>query len=380
MKVGANGGLDALTRFGVPVMMSLGREEDGQPGRPLPTVPRKASLLDACGCNPPLSSGQEWTRMNFQALVSTASQLLNDIHRAVFRPEPPRSPAPQGPSAISYSPLQRLLVTDGVAHTLFEEYASHRSEARGEEETGWLLLGLRESKEAIVLATLPAGAERDAGVAHVRFNSLGQAVGSRIVRQTDRRLGILGVVHTHPGSLRHPSDGDLRGDGQWVSHLRGQEGVFAIGTADGPPSSGALFAYQPRPHVQCMGELRFSWYALRHGDTNYRPLPVEVTIGPDLARPLHQVWSIVEAHAERIDRLYRQQTGLKLEVLSDPWSPGLILTLPLAESGHAIRVLLKEKEIRYFVIQGDELLEVQHQEPQVDRGIYLLLAELAART
>jgi hypothetical protein len=379
MKDRANEARDALTHFGVLVMMSLGREEDGQPGRPLPTVPRQASLLGACGSNPPLSSGQEWTRMNFQALVSTASQLLSDFHRAVFRPEPPRTPVSRGASATSYSPLQRVLVTDGVAHTLFEEYASHRSEVRGEEETGWLLLGLRESQEAVVLATLPAGAERDAGVAHVRFNSLGQAVGSRIIRQADRRLGILGVVHTHPGSLRHPSDGDLRGDGQWVSHLRGREGIFAIGTADGPPSSGVQFAYQPRPHVQCLGALRFSWYALRQGDTAYRSLPVEVTIGPDLARPLHSVWSLVEAHAERIDRLYRQQTGLKFEVLSDPWSPGLILTLPLAESGHALRVLMKEKEIRYFVVRGDEVLEVQHQESQVDRGVYLLLAELAAR-
>jgi len=28
--------------------------------------------------------------------------------------------------------LQRVLLTDGVGRTLFEEYASHRSEVRGE--------------------------------------------------------------------------------------------------------------------------------------------------------------------------------------------------------------------------------------------------------
>ena len=84
---------------------------------------------------------------------------------------------------MNYGPLQRVLVADGVGRTLFREYAAHRGEARGDEETGWVLLGLREANEAVALATLPAGTERDASVAHVRFNSSGQALGSRIVRQ-----------------------------------------------------------------------------------------------------------------------------------------------------------------------------------------------------
>jgi hypothetical protein len=229
------------------------------------------------------------------------------------------------------------------------------------------------------LATLPAGAERDASIAHVRFNSNAQALASRIVRQTDRRLTILGVVHTHPGSLRHPSDGDLRGDGEWVANLRGKEGVFGIGTADGAAASGGLYAYQPRPHVQCLGELRFSWYALGHGDAAYRPLPVELTIGPDLARSLHEIWTTLEFHAERIDRLYRQQSGMRFEVVSDKWGPGLLLTLPLAEPGDAVQVLVRPKEVRYYLRRGGELLEVQHHDECVDRGVYLLLAELAAR-
>jgi hypothetical protein len=201
---------------------------------------------------------------------------------------------------------------------------------------------------------------------------------SRIIRQADRRLTILGVVHTHPGSLRHPSDGDLRGDAQWVRHLRGRDGVFGIGTADAP-DAGGMFAYQPRPHVQCMGDLRFSWYALGEGDAAYRPLPVGLTIGPDLARPLHPIWEMLEAHAERIDRLYRQQTGLRFEVTGDEWGPGLILTLPLAAGGDAIRVVIRPKGVFYYVIQGGEVLEVQHHDEQVDRGVYLLLAELASR-
>jgi hypothetical protein len=308
----------------------------------------------------------------WQALVGTATRWLDDLQRSWHRPRP--SPAP-----VAYGPLERVLLTDGVGRTLFEEFADHRAETRGEEETGWVLLGLREAREAVVLATLPAGARRDASVAHVRFNSDAQAVASRIVRQGDRRLTTLGVVHTHPGSLRHPSDGDLRGDGEWVARLRGREGVFGIGTADGPENGGAVFAYQPRPHVQCMSGLRFSWYSLRQGEKAYRPLPVEVTIGPDLARSLHQIWSTLEGHAERIERLYRQQAGMRFEVVYDKWGTGLLLTLPLAEPGTAVQVLVRPKEVRYYYVRRGEVLEVQHHDDCVDRGVYLLLAELAAR-
>src|SRR5262249_26463410 len=161
-------------------------------------------------------------------------------------------------------------------------------------------------------------------------------------------------------SLRHPSDGDLRGDEQWVANLRGQEGVFGIGTADGPETSNGLFAYQPRAHVQCLNGLRFSWYSLRQGDRSYRPLPVELTMGHDLARSLHEFWDALEFHAERIDRLYRQQAGMRFQVMSDKWGPGLLLTLPLAERGDAVQVLIRSKEVRYYLLRGGEVLEVQH--------------------
>jgi len=317
----------------------------------------------------------------WQALASTAQQLLSDFRRSMARSRRPAgSPRPvSAPIAPNYLPLERVLLTDGVGRTLFEEYAQHRSDTRGDEETGWIILGLRDATEAVVLATLPAGAEPDASVAHIRFNSTGQALASRIVRQTDRRLTILGVVHTHPGSLRHPSDGDYRGDSEWVGKLRGKEGVFGIGTADGAAPEASLFAYQPRPHVQCLGEMRFSWYTLRHGEGDYREVPVEMTIGPDLARPLHPLWPVLEEHAERIERLYKQQAGLKFEVTSDEWGPGLVLTLPLADNGDAIRVLVRKKEVRYYVVRGGELLAVDHSDDCIDRGVYLLLAELAAR-
>jgi proteasome lid subunit RPN8/RPN11 len=281
---------------------------------------------------------------------------------------------------VNYGPLQRVLVTDGVGRTLFEEYTAHRGEARGKEETGWVLLGLREADEAIALATLPAGTEREASIAHVRFNSTGQALGSRIVRQNDKRLTILGVVHTHPGSLRHPSDGDLRGDREWVKNLRGGEGVFGIGTADGVSAGPTEFAFQPRPNVHCLAGLRFSWYALGSEDSDYRPLPAELTIGPDLARPLHPLWTTLEAHARRIDRLYRQLAGVRFEVINDEWGPALVLTVPLAAGGEAVRVLVRRKEVRYYLVRGEEVFEVQHRDECVDRGVFLLLAELAART
>jgi len=313
-----------------------------------------------------------------KALVARTSQLLTRLRRSWHRPPlsliEKREPSP---TSVNFQPLQRVLLTDGVGRTLFEEYAAHRSQANGDEETGWMLLGLREAREAVVLATLPAGVDINASATHIWFNSTGQALASRIVRQQDKRLRILGVVHTHPGSLRHPSDGDFQGDSQWVPQLRGGEGVFGIGTADGVPNSRVMFAHQPKPHVQCLGELRFSWYTLRQGETAYRLLPVELTIGPDLARPLHAVWSTVELHAERLERLYQQQAGIRFEVLSEK-NPGLVLTLPLAAKGEAVRVVLRHKSVQYYLQRGDDVLEVDLTDDYVDRGVYLLLAELAS--
>src|SRR5260370_27218364 len=92
-----------------------------------------------------------------QALVSTAGRLLNDLNRSLFRRPPPpvEEPAPS-PVPRTYQRLQRLVLTDQVCRTIFEEYAAHRQGARGEEETGWVLLGLREADEVVVLAELPA--------------------------------------------------------------------------------------------------------------------------------------------------------------------------------------------------------------------------------
>ncbi len=273
-----------------------------------------------------------------------------------------------------------MVLTDGVGRTLFDEYASHQEGSCRDEETGWVILGVREEVEATVLATLPAGALCDAGTGHVQFNQWAQAVGSRIVRQTDRRLTMLGVVHTHPGSLRHPSDGDFRGDSEWVGQLRGKEGIFGIGTADSLPSNGTAVAHQPKANVHCLGKLRLSWYALAEGEPKYRPLPVRLTLGPDLARPLHSVWSLIEAHADQLDRLCRQQSGVTFEVIAGAQQPGLAVTISLADPDAAIRVVLEEKQVQYYLLRHGELLRADPHEERVDRAVYLLLAELAART
>jgi proteasome lid subunit RPN8/RPN11 len=315
------------------------------------------------------------------ALVKTAGRFWNDLNRAWSRQDIPIASRSSPPAvANGFRSLHRVLLTDEVARNLFQEYAAHRESPRGHEETGWLLLGYREAEEAIVLATLPAGTQCSAGVAHVQFNTSAQALASRILRQTDRRLTLLGLVHSHPGSLRHPSDGDLAGDSQWVRQLRGEQGVFGIGTADAPQPEFAVYAQQLKPHVQCLGELRLSWYSLRKGDRGYRSLAYGITLGPDLAWQLRSVWPALEAHADRLERLFLQQGGVRFQVVSADPGPALAVTLPLAEPENFLQVLVKENEVRYNLIRHGDFLQADPREVRVDRGVYLLLAELAAQS
>jgi proteasome lid subunit RPN8/RPN11 len=316
-------------------------------------------------------------KSTWRALKAAVAEWLRGLDRPA--PRPPGPTPSSTPTARPLRPLGRLRLTDEVSRTLFEEYAGHRDSPRGEEETGWVLLGLRDGDDALALATLPAGAGREAGQAHVRFNSTAQALGSRIVRQADRRLTLLGVVHTHPGSLRHPSDGDFRGDSRWVGQLRGGEGVFGIGTADGRPGPADDVAWQPQPHRQCLGELCFSWYALGQGDRAYRSVPVEVTLGPDLAKMLRPVWEQVEEHAGRLDRLARQLARVTFAVAPGRQGPALAVTVPLADPGQAVQILLEGKEVRYYLVRDGEPFAADLGDTRVDQGFYLLLAELAAR-
>jgi proteasome lid subunit RPN8/RPN11 len=312
------------------------------------------------------------------ALASSARRLLDDLSRRFLGERLPATDLLPPAAAKAYRKLERVRVTDQVCRTLFEEFAEHRRSERGDEEIGWVLLGVREENEALVLATLPAGANRSAGVAHVRFNSDGQALGSRIVRQLDKRLTMVGVVHTHPGSLRHPSEGDFQGDSLWVGRLRGGDGVFGIGTAEGRGRNDTPVAERPESHRQLLDELCFSWYALGQGDKRYRKLPLEVTLGPDLAKPLHAAWDVIETHAEALDCLCRQQAHVAFAMTEGDDGPTLAAQLPLAEKDSFLRIVLERAEVRYFMHKEGMVSAVDPEEEKVDRAVYLILAELAS--
>ncbi len=199
-------------------------------------------------------------------------------------------------------------------------------------------------------------------------------MGSRIVRQWDRGLALVGVVHTHPGSLRQPSDGDYQGDSPWVAQLRGGDGVFGIGTAD----VGAMTqAERQETHREVLGDLSFSWYALAKGEPRYRKLPIEIVLGPDLARPLHPVWDLIEAHAEALDCLYRQQAGVTFEVPPATERASLVARVPLADPGDFLRVILERSEVRDIVQRQGLVSAVDPEEDRVDRAVSMILAELA---
>jgi proteasome lid subunit RPN8/RPN11 len=316
----------------------------------------------------------------FNGLLSASSRILDGLQRSFLGKRPTLSESAPTPAPCrSFERIARLILTDEVSRTLFGEYAAHRASDRGDEETGWVLLGIREVDRAVVLATLPAGANRDAGAAHVQFNSNAQAVASRIVRQHDSRLAMLGVVHTHPGSLRHPSGGDFQGDSLWVSVLRGGEGIFGIGTADGPRSNGLLVGSQPHSHVQCLGDLVLSWYALGEGDNQYRPLEVQLTIGPDLALPLHAIWGTIERFADPLERLCQQQAKVSFQIVPGRKGAALAVSLRLAEANSSLRVVLEQQEAAYYWQHGQEFHSLNPPADQLDRAVYLVLAELAGK-
>jgi hypothetical protein len=53
--------------------------------------------------------------------------------------------------------------------------------------------------------------------------------------------------------------------------------------------------------------------------------------------------------------------------------------VPLAEPGDAIRVLLRPKDVRYYVLRGGEVFAADSPADSVDQAVYLLMAELAAQ-
>jgi hypothetical protein len=57
--------------------------------------------------------------------------------------------------------------------------------------------------------------------------------------------------------------------------------------------------------------------------------------------------------------------------------PALGVDIKLAAPGEKLRVVLQEDATSYYLVRGDELLAVNLDEERVDRGVYLVLAELA---
>ncbi|MBI3822055.1 MAG: Mov34/MPN/PAD-1 family protein [Planctomycetes bacterium] len=274
-------------------------------------------------------------------------------------------------SPTSAHSLERIILTDGVARTLFEDFADHRRSERGDEEIGWVLLGMRGEGKTIAVGALPAGINRDAGAAHVLFDAAPQELAIRVLRQNEKRLQIIGVVHTHPGSLRCPSDGDLHGDRAWVGQLRGGEGIFGIGTADARPGEAAS------ANVQLFSDMCFSWYALAAGESRYRTLPVQVAIGPDLALPLSAVWDAIEEHAVPLNRLCRQLAHVQLDVIDESPESMLCVKIALAEPNQQLRVLLNDRAARYYWDRNGALIAIDPREPHLERAVHLILAELA---
>ena len=56
---------------------------------------------------------------------------------------------------------------------------------------------------------------------------------------------------------------------------------------------------------------------------------------------------------------------------------GSELKITLADPGQQIRVLLNQHEARYYWDRGGDLVAIDPHEPQVERAVYLILAELA---
>jgi hypothetical protein len=59
--------------------------------------------------------------------------------------------------------------------------------------------------------------------------------------------------------------------------------------------------------------------------------------------------------------------------------PALAVHVPLAEPQQTLRVLLEGKQVAYYLLKDGELLMADSQEERIARGVYLLLAELAAQ-
>jgi hypothetical protein len=91
------------------------------------------------------------------------------------------------------------------------------------------------------------------------------------------------------------------------------------------------------------------------------------------------VWSAIEEHASRLDRLARQQAKIRFAIAGGRSGPALAVTIGMAEPGQAVRVVIEGKEVRYYWEAGGETFHAPLPDTPPDQGVYLLMAELASR-
>lgn len=289
-------------------------------------------------------------------------------------------------------PSSDVKIHSGVLKTMFEDFHAHRQTERGEEETGWLLLGRRTESGAVIEAALPPGEFRDAGTAHVNMNSTAQAVAMRILKKHHPELDVLGVAHTHPGRLNRPSQGDYQGDSLWVSKLRKREGIFAIGVWDFDHflnfSAGHPNYQQEDDPADVRGEsysshssgrARFFWFALAEGEKWYRHLSLEETPGKDLGHEIRGHWEVIEEFAGSIDRLVRMQPALQMGLIPLEMMevPTMVLCQPLAREGEELQVILQGGEVGFFRMTSENSEEIVGPSDRLDAAFYEVMARLA---
>ena len=195
----------------------------------------------------------------------------------------------------------------------------------------------------------------------------------RLLFPRERRLKLLGVVHTHPGTLRHPSRGDYAGDREWVAQLPGQQGIFGIGTVSPKGYE------QQQPHTQQQDRLRFDWYSLHREDRRYQPRAIEVIAGPDLAEDLRPIWPILESHAAELDRIARQLAKVRFNVLATP-EPALGVVVGLTELKQTLQVVITQNHRQFlYEVNGEMFLPDLPAEMPLEPAIYRFLQEFATR-
>jgi hypothetical protein len=105
---------------------------------------------------------------------------------------------------------------------------------------------------------------------------------------------------------------------------------------------------------------------------------VELTIGPDVAFGLRPVWAELENHAAQLDRLARQLSRVRFDVVDGKDKPALSMTIPLPEPDRAIRVLMEGKEVRYLLLGPEGAMIADFRDDRVDHGVFVMLAELTS--